>query len=1097
MRSMIGRGLPLGLVLALLAMVVLALGSMGETQTWDDEADFDGGTFGATLWDPDQDGIVLTGRDTFWKYRSNPVVAEGAATTWEDDSVMEPCVVFAKGQYHLFYVGYDGDGTDYAIGLARSDDGLTYSKYTSNPVITKSGAGYDSSGVRDPFVIYEDGLFKMWYTALNGAAESIAYATSTDGTSWTKYASNPVIAQPTLWATNEFGDPCVIMVNGQYWMYLSGGSVASQQSVGLYFSDDGIAWTAHDVLPILKKAPSGDFGSQEILDVAVVHDGEVFIMYFTGRNGPTAKYKIGIATSYDGKRWIRHESAIMDTGITFDTSELQSPCIIVNGEMALLYYHGDDGAGAHGIGLAELKPWLQKGNPSANPVLGTGSTYDATYLQDPCVILPPSGVYTMFYSCFGGGSYPYSIAKATSTTADNWGASSKYASNPVLAPTAAAWDSSRVTNPSVIYEYGVYKMWYSGYDGSTWKIGYATSTDGNTWTKYASNPVLSPGSTGAWDAKYVKDPWVLKIGNVYHMWFVGGMTTSGDHIGHAISTDGTTWTRDSANPVFAPEPTNKWEQYYVSNPCVLYDSGRFVMYYSATYTALSKHRVGRAYSDNGASWIRDMANPVLDWGNLTEWDDDGVMLGSIFVEGSLHHMYYQGYSGSNWLIGYGTFTTYSGTYTTPAIDASEHWPVGWGSLSWDADVPLGTTLRFQVATNNGGSIWSFVGPGDSKDTFYEISGQQVFQFQSGRFMKVRVHFDTEDPTEFEVVLRSITVTFAKRPSPSPAFVTVTSPNGGEDWMKTKDYPITWTSHGNFNSTSLWVQYSTDNGTNWNTITFQTKNLDLFKWTVPSSETSGALIKVTLMDIDGVWSSDISDATFAIDPPAPKSGEFFSPAADEVIQPGMTTIAWNVADPWGMAEAPLSLELTTDGGLTWDTIAQGMPFSDGIQWDVPFLTYSSEQCRLRLSVLTWLGDVSIIESGEFTIDVEGPSISLLTENEAMTEGEEFQIIASVDDDLEVLYVQLHVSGADGERSYPMTVNSDGMWTYPYVPLKEDNIIWASTSDGVHEPTSQSVEIDVRKAATGGSAQTSLALEMVIATGLAVMLLVVVIIIRRRT
>ncbi len=1096
MRTNIGLGLHLGLVLVLLALVGLALGSIGETNTWDDEADFEDGTYDATQWDQDMDGMVMTGRDILWKYRQNPVVSEGAASSWEDDSIMEPCVVFAKGQYHLYYVGYDGDGTDYAIGLARSDDGKTFSKYGSNPVMTKGGSGYDFSGVRDPYVLYEDGMFKMWYTGLNGGAESIAYATSSDGTSWTKYASNPVIAQPTDWATNDFGDPCVIIVNGQYWMYTSGGTTVNQQRVGLYFSDDGTSWTAHDTLPILSSAPSGDFGSQEILDVAVLYDGNIFTMYFTGRNSAVVKYKIGLATSYDGKRWVRHESALMDTGTTFDTSELQSPCIIVNGEFAMLYYHGDDGAGVHGIGLAELKPWLQKGNPSANPVLGTGSTYDATHLLDPCVIQPPSGVYTMFYGCYGGGSYPYSIAKATSSTIGSWGGSSKYVSNPVLAPTAATWDSSAVANPCVIYEYGVYKMWYAGTEGTTWKIGYATSTDGNSWTKYASNPVLSPGSTGAWDAGDVKEPWVLKIDDVYHMWYVGSTSTSGDHIGHATSSDGTTWTKDSANPVFAPEPSNTWEQYYVSNPSVLYEDGRFVMYYSGAYTT-SKQRVGRAYSDDGISWARDVTNPVLDWGNSTDWDDDGVVLGSVFVDGTSHHVYFQGYSGANWQIGYGTFTSYSGTYTTTAIDASDNWPVAWGSLSWDADVPLGTRLKFQVATNNGGSIWPFVGPDDSKDTYYEISGQQVFEYQSGRFMKVRVHFETEDPGEFEVLLRSISVTFAQRPSTSPAVVKVTSPNGGEDWMKTKTYPITWTADGNFNDTSLWIRYSTDNGTTWNTITFQTVNNGVYKWTVPSTETSGALVKVTLMDIDGVWSSDISDATFAIDPPAPKSGEFFHPTSGDVIPPGMTTLSWNVADPWGLAEAPLSLELTTDGGLTWETVAEGMPFSDGIQWDVPFLTYSSDVCRLRISVLTWLGDVSIIESGEFTIDVQAPSVSIQTEEGTMTEDEEFSIVASADDDLGALAVLLHVSGEDGDRSYSMTENAQGMWTYPYLPLNGDDTIWVTASDGTHETTSDPLVIEVKKVATEAPVQTSLLMEMVIAAGLAIVLLLVVVLIRKRT
>ncbi|MCK5253667.1 MAG: hypothetical protein KAQ96_11990, partial [Thermoplasmata archaeon] len=143
------------------------------------------------------------------------------------------------------------------------------------------------------------------------------------------------------------------------------------------------------------------------------------------------------------------------------------------------------------------------------------------------------------------------------------------------------------------------------------------------------------------------------------------------------------------------------------------------------------------------------------------------------------------------------------------------------------------------------------------------------------------------------------------------------------------------------------------------------------------------------------------------------------------------------------------------------------------------------------------DVSIIESGEFTIDMEPPSISILTGDEAMTEGEEFLIVASVDDDLQVLSALLHVSGEDVDREYSMTEGADGMWAYPYIPLEDDENIWVTASDGAHEATSGSLEIDVKKATAGGSAQSSLALELVIAAGLAAVLLLVVVLIRKRT
>lgn len=1083
------------IALGTILFVSLALGVAGESHTWDDGMDFEGGEYDATIWDAEAEGITLTGRDTFWKYRSNPVVYEGSATAWDDEGLYDPCVVFAKGQYYLYYTGFDG--TEYAIGLARSTDGKGFAKYGSSAVIAKN-TGHDSTAVREPSVIYEDGIFKMWYTAYDGATPSIAYATSKDGLSWTKYGSNPVLAKPSSgWGSVEFGDPCVIKVDGEYMMYLSGSTVLNSKLVGIATSGDGTSWTLSSSNPIISKATSPDFGQQEICDVAVVKDGPLFRMYFTGRNGAGGVYKIGYGESYDGHHWVIRKTVFLDlgSGSSFDDTQIMSPGVLYDEGNIYMYYNGDDDTEEE-IGLATLKSWLVNTDLSTNPMLGTGGTYDSTHLLDPCVLKSTSGVYTMFYGCYGGGSYPYAIAKATSSTAI-FSFIGKYASNPVLSRgSSGAWDDDRVGGPSVIFENGLYKMWYAGYDSSVWKIGYATSPLGNTWTRYGSNPVLT-GSSGEWDASGVFDPWVIKIGQTYHMWYVGYTGDSGDFIGHATSTDGTTWTKDDANPGLGPDPENGWEQYYVQNPCVLWENGQFVMYYNGAYQLLGKQRVGRAFSHDGSTWTRDGDNPIFDWGNSTDWNDNGVKLGSVLVEGGFHHVYYQGHSGTNWQIGYGTIGTTKATYTTPILDASDHWPVEWGRLSWDADLPLGTYLKFQVATNKGGTIWEFNGPDGSGDTYFTASDLGMHLFQSGKFIRVRAYFETDDMTEFMPLLRSITVTFSQRTGPSPPLVTVTSPNGGEDWMKTKTYPITWTSQGNLFSTSLSIDYSTDNGTTWTSITSGTADKGTYKWTVPNSETSGALIKVTITDIDGARSFDISDATFAIDPPAPKAGEFLFPANGDVMSPGTTMLSWNVEDPWGLAEAPLTLGLTTDGGLTWTTVAERMPFSDGIQWEVPVMVASSDQCRLRLTVHTWLGDFSTIESGEFSIDVEAPTISIQMGDGAMTEGEEFPVVASVEDDLEVRNVLLHVSGADGERSFPMIEDTDGMWTYRYVPQLGDDSIWVSASDGTHEPTSDPLGIEVKKAATGGSAQTSLALELVIAAGLAVVLLLVVIIIRRRT
>ncbi|NIS13109.1 MAG: hypothetical protein GWN74_13470, partial [Thermoplasmata archaeon] len=322
--------LPLLLVIALMAV---ALQTGGETHTWNDEASFEGGDWEATTWDHDENGITLTGRSSFWKYPGNSVLKEGASTAWDDEGILEPCVVFAKGQYYVYYTGYDG--SEYAIGLARSTDGTTMTKYGSSGVVSKGTSGtYDGTGCREPSVLYEDGLFKMWYTGLNGVTESIAYATSKDGLSWTKYGSNPVLSQPSssAWGDTVLGDPCVIKVDGMYLMYLTGNKVsASNKLVGMATSSDGTSWDLHGSNPVVSEAPTGAFGRYDICDVAVIKDGPVFRMYFSGRDTNTDKYKIGYGESFDGFTWSLSGSKYIGLGASgsFDGTELNSPAVIM------------------------------------------------------------------------------------------------------------------------------------------------------------------------------------------------------------------------------------------------------------------------------------------------------------------------------------------------------------------------------------------------------------------------------------------------------------------------------------------------------------------------------------------------------------------------------------------------------------------------------------------------------------------------------------------------------------------------------------------------------------------------------------------------
>jgi len=117
----------------------------------------------------------------------------------------------------------------------------------------------------------------------------------------------------------------------------------------------------------------------------------------------------------------------------------------------------------------------------------------------------------------------------------------------VLTPGTYSWEDDRVTDPHVIYDNGVYKMWYRGW--GTWPdpditfyedaIGYATSTDGVNW----SDRQLSYGPKAGYPQ--TKSPFVIKEGSNYRMWVIDYyewlQNQWSGYVSHMTSSDGVLW----------------------------------------------------------------------------------------------------------------------------------------------------------------------------------------------------------------------------------------------------------------------------------------------------------------------------------------------------------------------------------------------------------------------------------------------------------------------------------------------------------------------------------------------------------------------------
>jgi hypothetical protein len=183
-----------------------------------------------------------------------------------------------------------------------------------------------------------------------------------------------------------------------------------------------------------------------------------------------------------------------------------------------------------------------------------------------------------------------------------------YEGNPVIPKgESGEWDSGFTTSAMAIYHDGLFHMFYVGgklpYTVAVPRaIGYATSEDGLTWTKYEGNPLEGLGAIPklakngyVWVVPFVDNDgtWVLYLVPWRSRWreFEGGVlrATAPEPTGP--------WTVDP-EPVLEGGGSDEWDVLGVAPVSVTYTDDEYVLYY------LSAQFIGRATSPDGIHWTK-------------------------------------------------------------------------------------------------------------------------------------------------------------------------------------------------------------------------------------------------------------------------------------------------------------------------------------------------------------------------------------------------------------------------------------------------------------------------------------------------------------
>ena len=124
--------------------------------------------------------------------------------------------------------------------------------------------------------------------------------------------------------------------------------------------------------------------------------------------------------------------------------------------------------------------------------------------------------YESLVSWDGGASGPvrgFAIKHAASRDGVSWARLNEISIGDAL-------ERPYVSNPSVVVDEDLFRMWYSYKTGDRYRIGYAESQGGGVWTRKDDEAGIDVSGTG-WDSDDIEYPCVFAHGREHYMLYNG------------------------------------------------------------------------------------------------------------------------------------------------------------------------------------------------------------------------------------------------------------------------------------------------------------------------------------------------------------------------------------------------------------------------------------------------------------------------------------------------------------------------------------------------------------------------------------------------